>query len=404
MAEKKEIGPVSMEETTLNIRGINFRVRIDGAEGSPWLLLINSLSTTCAMWDEQIPTLSGHFRVIRYDQRGHGGTASPNGPYSIELLGSDALALLDAIGSEKASVCGLSLGGLIAMWMAINVPERIEKTVLACTSPNFGPREFWMDRAASVREGGTAILYESLLQRWFTAEIDARNSRAKEIVKEMLDSCNPEGYASVCEAIGSTDLRSELRKIISPTLVVAGALDPVCSPSMALSIQESINGSSLQVIANASHLANLEQPDVFIDAVMSHLSGSPKTRGMSVRTEVLGSRYVAEASAKRTEFTASFQDFISRYAWGEVWARPGLDRRTRSMITLAILVSRGNLDELAFHIPAALRNGLKREEIMEVFIQCGVYAGVPAANSAFAKANEILQSLEWVENHQEDSV
>ncbi len=388
------MGQVQMEQTKLKIRGNDFRVRIDGAEGSPWLLMLNSLSTTYEMWDEQIPALAGHFRVVRYDQRGHGGSDAPDGPYSIDDLGMDALALLDEIGADRASICGLSLGGMISMWLAVHAPERIERMAIACTSANFAPKEFWEERAASVRSGGTAGLYEGLLQRWFTSEIDSRNPRAKEMIRSMLDSCDPQGYANICEALGSADLRTVLPEISCPTLVLAGAMDPASPPSTAFSIHQAIAGSSLVVIPEASHLANLEQPDLFIDAVMAHLVGSPKTRGMKVRTEVLGSRYVAEANSRKTEFTAPFQDFISRYAWGEIWTRPGLDRRSKSMVTLAILVALGHTNELSFHIPAALRNGLTREEIMEVLMQCGVYAGVPAANSAFAKANEILQSLE----------
>ncbi len=388
------MGPIQMESKNLNVNGVNFRVRIDGPEGSPWLLMLNSLSTTYEMWDEQIPSLTGHFRVLRYDQRGHGGTDTPDGPYSIDDLGRDVLALLDAVGADKASLCGLSLGGMISMWVAANAPERVDKLAIACTSANFAPREFWEDRAASVRSNGVSGLYESLLERWFTSEIDSRNPWAKGLIKSMLNSCDPEGYALICEALGRADIRGELSKISAPTLVVAGALDPASPPSTAFSIFDSIQSASFVVIPNASHLANLEQPDLFIDAIIEHLVGSSKSRGMRVRTEVLGSRHVAEANARKTEFTAPFQDFISRYAWGEIWTRPGLDRRSKSIVTLAILVSLGHLNELSFHIPAALRNGLTREEIMEVLIQCGVYAGVPAANSAFAKANEILESLD----------
>ncbi len=383
-----------MELMNVDVNGVSFRVRVDGPEGAPWLLMLNSLSTTYEMWDEQIPSLSGHYRVIRYDQRGHGGTSSPAGPYSIEDLGRDALGLLDALGAEKVSLVGLSLGGMISMWLAANAPGRIEKMVIACTSANFAPPEFWTDRAAHVRARGTLELYGSLLERWFTGQIDVRNPRAKELIKSMLNSCDPEGYASICEALGAADLRPQLESIMCPTLVIAGAFDPASPPSTALALFEAIQGASLSVIPDASHLANLEQPDLFIDAVLEHLIGSPKTRGMKVRTEVLGSQYVAAANSRKTEFTAPFQDFISRYAWGEIWTRPGLDRRSRSLVTLSVLVSLGHLGELAFHIPAALRNGLTREEIMEVLIQCGVYAGVPAANSAFAKADEILKSLE----------
>lgn len=383
-----------MENKIFEINGTSFRVRIDGPIGSPPLLLINSLSTTLEMWDGQIAALTAHFRVIRYDQRGHGETSSPAGPYTIDDLGQDALRILDSLGIRETSVCGVSLGGIISFWLAINAPERVNSVVAACTSANFAPAEFWAERANNVRKFGTESLYEGLLQRWFTPEVDQRNPNAKDLLKKMISSCDSEGYASVCAALGSADLRDQLARIDAPTLIIAGADDPATPPSVASSLFESIPNASLVVLPNASHLANMEQPDLFIDAVLGHFVTSPKTRGMKVRTEVLGADHVARAIANTTEFTAPFQDFISRYAWGEIWNRPGLDRRSRSIVTLTTLVSLGHLNEFSFHIPAALRNGLTKDEIMEILIQCGVYAGVPAANSAFAKANEILNSLE----------
>ena len=190
-----------MELMTLNVNGVRFRVRIDGPEGSPCLLMLNSLSTTYEMWDDQIPSLAGHFRVIRYDQRGHGGSSSPQGPYSIDDLGRDALGLLDVLGLERVSICGLSLGGMISMWIAANAPERVEKMVIACSSAHFAPPEFWKDRAALVRSKGPAELLHSLSDRWFTPQIDSRNPRAKEVVASMLNTCDPEGYTGVCEAL-----------------------------------------------------------------------------------------------------------------------------------------------------------------------------------------------------------
>lgn len=383
-----------MQDRQINANGVEFRVRIDGPKKAPVLLLINSLSTTLEMWDLQMTNFSGHFRTILYDQRGHGGTSSPDGPYSIDDLGQDALAILDALEVETASVCGVSLGGMISMWLAINAPQRINRMVVACTSANFAPKEFWVARAENVIANGVSSLYDSLLGRWFTSRVDQRNPKAKSLLKTMLSACTDQGYAAVCEALGNADLRDQLGQIQAPTLIIAGAEDPATPPSVAMTLFEQIPGSGLVVLPGASHLANLEQPDRFIDASLEHLIGQQKERGMIVRTEVLGAEHVGRANDSKTAFTSPFQDFISRYAWGEIWTRPGLDRRSRSIVTLSVLVATGHLNEFSFHIPAALRNGLSKEEIMEVLMQCGIYAGVPAANSAFAKANEILKSLE----------
>lgn len=383
-----------MLERNLDINGINFRVKIDGPEGAPHLLLVNSLSTTLEMWDEQIPNLAGHFRVIRYDQRGHGGTSTPSGPYTIDDLGQDALAILDELNVSSSSVCGVSLGGMVSLWLGINAPNRVDKIVAACTSANFAPKEFWTQRAESVLKNGVDSLYEGLLGRWFTPYIDGRNPKARSLLRTMLSSCTNEGYAEVCGALGNADLRNDLSKINAPTLLIAGAFDPATPPVVAAGLFESVPDSALTVIPNASHLANLEQPELFVDAVLEHLIGPAKIRGMAVRTEVLGSEHVSKATFAKTEFTAPFQDFISRYAWGEIWTRPGLDRKSRSIVTLTTLVALGHLNEFSFHVPAALRNGLSREEILEVLMQCAIYAGVPAANSAIAKANDILQALD----------
>lgn len=191
-------------------------------------------------------------------------------------------------------------------------------------------------------------------------------------------------------------MTDDVKDITCPTLIIAGSADPAAPPAMAFSLNQAIANSSLFVISDASHLANLEQPDIFSDLVIEHLVGSAKTRGIKVRREVLSDAHVDRAIANTTEFNASFQDFISRYAWGEIWNRPGLDRKSRSIVTLTTLVALGHLNEFSFHIPAAIRNGLSKNEISELLIQCGIYAGVPAANSAFAKANEILQEIDDV--------
>lgn len=383
-------------EKILEVNGISFRVRVDGPTNAPWLVLINSLSTTLEMWEDQIPAFAGHFQVLRYDQRGHGSTSSPDGPYTIDDLGNDVIGILNALRIDKAFFCGVSLGGMISLWLGAHAKNRVEKIVAACTSANFAPPEFWRDRANLVRRDGVVSLYEGLLSRWFTSEIDKRNPRAKDLLMNMLSTCDQEGYAKVCEALRDADLTDDVKNISCPALIIAGSADPAAPPTKAFYLNQAIANSSLYVISDASHLANLEQPDIFTDIVIEHMVGSAKTRGIKVRREVLSDAHVDRAIANATDFTAPFQDFISRYAWGEIWNRPGLDRKSRSIVTLTTLVALGHLNEFSFHIPAAIRNGLSKNEISEILIQCGIYAGVPAANSAFAKANEILRDIDDV--------
>ncbi len=365
--------------------------RVDGPAAAPVLVLANSLGTTWAMWDPQLPALTARFRVVRYDQRGHGATPAPPGPYTIADLGTDVVELLDALGEERASICGLSLGGMVAMWLASHAPDRVDRLVLCCTAPALPPAGQWAERAATVRASGPGGLLDALLGRWFTPGFAGRRPDVAALVAAMLGTTDPEGYAGCCEAIGAMDQTDQLGSIVAPTLVLAGAADPVTPPATALAIHQRVAGSSLVVLPEAAHLANVEQPDRFAAAVVDHLAGAGLDRGRHVRRQVLGDAHVDRSEAATTTFTAPFQELITRYAWGEIWTRPGLDRATRSCITLAMLVALGRLDELGLHVRGARRNGLSPEQIGEVLLHAAVYCGVPAANAAFAVARRVLE-------------
>ncbi|HEY1831413.1 MAG TPA: 3-oxoadipate enol-lactonase [Acidimicrobiales bacterium] len=380
---------------TVDVNGLAMQYRLDGRAHGPLLVLSNSLGLTMDMWEPQLPAFTTHFRVLRHEHRGHGGGHAPAGPYSISDLGSDLLGLLDTLGEPRASVVGLSLGGMVAMWAAAHDPDRIDRLALCCTAPVLPPADAWIERAALVRDQGTSVLLDTLLARWFTqATLPARPEIAA-TVQAMLAAADPECYASCCEAISVMDQRSHLAAITAPTLVLAGSDDPVVPPASALDTQRAITGSTLVVLPQASHLANVEQPQAFTDAVLSHLLSGPSARaGLTARREVLGDDHVDAAISRTTAFTAPFQDLITRYAWGEIWTRPGLDRATRSCITLSMLVALGRFDELPLHVRGALRNGVSREEIAEVLLQCAIYCGVPAANTAFAVTQRVLDEMD----------
>ncbi|MGH9108172.1 MAG: 3-oxoadipate enol-lactonase [Acidimicrobiales bacterium] len=378
-----------MTETTVATSGARLRVRLDGPPGAPVLVLAGSLGTTLALWDHQVAALAGYFRVLRYDHRGHGGSSAPAGPYSIADLGQDLVDVLDGLGIEQAAVCGLSLGGMVAMWAAAKRPERIGSLVLACTAPYLGPAADWQRRAAAVRAGGTALLAPALFERWFPARLRAERPDLLDQVAAMLSGCDDEGYAGCCEAIGGMDLRPDLGSIAAPTLVVAGADDPVTTPAASLAWAEPL-GAAFVVLPGASHLANLASPEAFADAVVAHVTGGPLARGRATRRAVLGDAHVDRTAGRKGVVWPAFGDFITRYAWGEIWSRPGLDRRTRSAVTLALLVGLGRHGELDFHVPAALRNGLTPAEIGEIVLQCAIYAGVPAANAALPAVEAAL--------------
>jgi 3-oxoadipate enol-lactonase len=244
----------------------------DGPADAPVLVLSNSLGTDLGLWSENLPAWTSSFRVLRYDQRGHGGSEVTPGPYSLELLGRDVLDLLDAVGVERASLCGLSLGGATAMWLAVNAPRRIERLVLACTSPRFGPPEHWLERARIVRSEGLEPIADAVLERWFTARFRTEQPSVAARFRAGLAGTPAEGYAACCEALAAWDYRERVGEITAPTLVIAGAEDPTVAPEQAALLAERIAGSRLVVLPDAAHLANVGQPQAFSAAVSEYLA------------------------------------------------------------------------------------------------------------------------------------
>jgi 3-oxoadipate enol-lactonase len=245
---------------------------LDGPETAPPLVLSNSLGTTLEMWEPQVPALSERFRVVRYDRRGHGRSPVPPGPYSIAELGADVLALLDELGLERISFCGLSIGGVVGMWLGSEAPERIDRLVLCCAQPAFPPPEQWVERAAAVRAGGVAVVAEAVLGRWFSSEFRAGRPDVVERFRAMLVETPAEGYASCCEAIAAAELWGNLPSITAPTLVVTGEHDPVVPSASGEAVAAAIPGARHVVVEGAAHIANVERPDAFTSALLEHLS------------------------------------------------------------------------------------------------------------------------------------
>ncbi|WP_433517852.1 4-carboxymuconolactone decarboxylase [Nonomuraea sp. CA-143628] len=362
--------------------------RVDGPAGAPLLVLGPSLGTTLDIWQPQLGALTRSWRVLRYDLPGHGGSAPAASGLTIDDMARAVLDLVNDVedtGDGEFAVGGISLGGAIATTIAAGQRDRVRSLVLCCTSARFGEPNPWLERAALVRASGVAQLGPALAGRWFTAGYDGR------WVTDMLEGVDAESYAACCEAIASCDLTGRLPAITAPTLIVAGADDPATPLDQAITLAQGIPGALLRVVPGAAHLASVERADTVTSAIVGHLGGdSGHAAGMRTRREVLGDAHVDRAVAATTGFTRDFQHLITRYAWDEIWNRPGLDRRTRSCVTLTALVARGHLDELAMHVRAALRNGLTPDEIGEVLLQTAIYCGVPAANAAFAVAQRVL--------------
>jgi 3-oxoadipate enol-lactonase len=247
--------------------------RLDGPPDAPALLLINSLGADLSMWDPQLPALSARFRVIRYDARGHGRSPVPPGRYALDDLGRDALDLLDRLGVARAHVCGLSLGGMTAMWLAAHAPERVDRLVLFCTSALLGPPAGWAERAAKVRAGGTGAVAGAVVGRWLTPGYAAAHPGQVRRLREMVAATPPIGYAGACAAIEEMDLRPDLPGIVAPTLVVAGADDPATPPAHGAAIAAAIPGARLEIVAGAAHLASYEQAATANRLILEALDG-----------------------------------------------------------------------------------------------------------------------------------
>jgi 3-oxoadipate enol-lactonase len=247
--------------------------RVDGAEDAPPLVLSNSLGSTSEMWDPQVPALSERFRLIRYEHRGHGDAPVPPEPYDLDDLGGDVVALLDRLGIERTDFCGLSLGGMVGMWLGINAPERIRRLVLLCTSPMLSREHDWALRGRTVREQGTGAVAEAVVERWFTPRYAEEHPDTVARMRAMVTETPATGYAGCCGAIERMDLVAELGSIRAPTLVVAGTEDPATPPPHAEVIAEHIPDCRMELVP-AAHLASWESPDEVTRLILSHLEAT----------------------------------------------------------------------------------------------------------------------------------
>ena len=248
--------------------------RIDGA--GPPLVLVNSLGTALDLWEPQVGPLAARFRLVRYDQRGHGGTPAPEGPYTIAELAGDALELLDRLGLERVSVCGLSIGGAVATWIAANAPERVDRLVIASAGNRFGTPEMWRERAAAVRAGGTEAVVDAVLDRWFTPAFAAARPDVVAAFRTAFRAVHREGYAGCCEALEEWDATAHLGRIRAPALVLSGSEDSVAPPENGRAMADGIAGARVVVLEDCAHLASAGQPAAFTRAVLEHLAGDAR--------------------------------------------------------------------------------------------------------------------------------
>jgi 3-oxoadipate enol-lactonase/4-carboxymuconolactone decarboxylase len=369
----------------------------DGPDEAPIVVLLHAIGTSRAIWDGLLTTLTQHFRVLRIDARGHGASpaSSDSTITTIADLGDDVLAVLDRLGIERAHVAGSSLGAMTAMWLAVHHPGRVRRLALLCSSAFPGDQQRWLARAQAVRAGDLDAIADPIVARWTTPTFAAANPDVVRQLRNQLVATDADSYAQCCELLAELDLRGDLSRVKASALVVWGDQDHALPRAHSELIAARIAGARPVGVGPAGHLPMVEVPDVVGQLLLDHFGPvATLAAGYRTRRAVLGDAHVDRATARTTSFTADFQEFITRYAWGEVWSRPGLARRDRSIATLAALVALGADGELAMHVRAAIGNGLSADEIGEVLLNTAVYAGLPRANHAFSIAQATLAEMD----------
>jgi 3-oxoadipate enol-lactonase/4-carboxymuconolactone decarboxylase len=386
---------------TIRANGVELFYDLSGPEDASVVVFSTSVGATLEMWDRQVGAFAGRFRVLRYDTRGHGRSQVVEGRASIEDLADDLAGLLDALGIAKAHLVGLSLGGMTGQALALRQPDKLESLVLMATSAYLPPAEAWTQRAATVRAQGMDVIADTVMSRWFTR---AFKERAPEMVAETrrrFVANDANGYAICCEAIRDMDLRPAIGAIRMPVLILAGADDPATPVAMMEDIRARIPDAEMVIVPRAAHLLNIEQPGVVnahIGAFLGRFAerGAPRAGGVSFeaglanRKGVLGVEHVQRSLEKAGDFAMPWQDFITRSAWGEIWGDATIPWKTRSMLTLAMMIALNREEEFKLHVRPALKNGVTVEELSAVLLQAATYAGVPAANAAFRWVREVL--------------
>jgi 3-oxoadipate enol-lactonase/4-carboxymuconolactone decarboxylase len=375
----------------IDVGDLTVHVRIDGPPGGAPLVMLHSLGTTASVWDAQAAALAGSFRVIRPDMRGHGLTSCTPGPYSMAQLAADVAGVMDALGIAAAHVAGISIGGMIAQALAAADPARVKSLMLVDTAMAIPPADSWISRAATVRAEGIGVIADAVMARWVTPGFMAAPEAAG--LRAMLLRTPAEGYAAAAEAIAAADLTAGTSTLALPALIVVGDQDAATPVASAQALHAVIAGAALTIIEGGAHIPTVEKP-AEVTAALRDFLAPPITdfyeAGMVVRKQVLGEAHVARATEKITDLDRDFQAFITRTAWGSVWTRPGLDRRTRSLLTIAMMACLGHEEELKLHLRASKHTGATPADIAEALMQVAVYGGVPAANAAFRVAKEIL--------------
>lgn len=380
----------------VELDGSRHYYRLDGADDRPVVIFSHSLGLDHAMWDVQAADCLPHLRVLRYDTRGHGSSDAPPGDYTVAALGRDLLGIADAAGVGRFAFVGLSLGGMIGQWLGAHAADRLTHLVLANTTARVADPAAMDARRTAVLEHGLPAVVNQVMARFFSPETLAANGAVVATARRTLLATSAVGYAGCCAAIRDMDHEVTAATIRTPTLVIGGTRDVSMPWDAHGRVLADIIPSACALQLPAAHLSNLERPRSFsaalLELLLTRADGSVAV-GMPIRRAVLGDAHVDRSLAGATALTREFQELITRTAWGTIWARPGLDWRSRRLLVLAMTAARGNWEEFRLHVRSGLAAELEECDIEEVLLQVAVYAGVPAANTGFQIAAEEIAAV-----------
>ncbi|MDF9715724.1 alpha/beta fold hydrolase [Nocardioides sp. ChNu-153] len=376
-----------------------------GAPGrGPVLLLGPTLGTSAVTaWGPCAELLADDFHVVAWDLPGHGASPAPDDAFTVAELARAVLALAERLlvargeGNGTFAHAGVGVGGAVGLQLLLDAPGRVSSVASLGAAARMGTPDGWQERAAMVRAFGTETMVEEAAKRWFAPGFAEREPERAGALLAALRGADAHGYAAVCRALAAHDLRDRLGGVAAPLLAVAGADDETVPLADVEAVAAAVPHGRAVVLDDVAHLAPVEAPALVADLLRDALLSGPvvtewqrRAVGATVRRQVLGDVHADRLEAATTPFTADFEDLVTQYAWGGVWSRPGLDRRTRALVGLSALVASGAHDELPAHVHAALGSGVSVEELAEVFLQSAVYCGVPAARAAFRVAQDAL--------------
>ncbi len=375
------------------------------APDRPVVVFVNPLGADLRVWDDVVAALArARLGALRYDLRGQGLSDLGAAPHSIDDHVADLEAALSSLGVTRAAICGLSVGGMIALGLARKRPDIAAGLILCCTAARAGTAESWNAGIAAIEKGGVGAIAEAVLQLWFSPAAYRANGPAVALCRNMLARTPAAGYVATAAALRDADLESAARLIAAPTLCLAGECDRATPPDRVRALSAMIPGARFATIAGAGHMACIEAPDSlaghtvdFVEEIFALRESAGENRfarGMAVRRRVLGDAHVDAAERNKSALDADFQRFIAEAAWGSVWSRPGLTLRERSMITIALLAALGHENEVAMHARATRNTGATPNDVAEALLHVAVYAGVPAANRAFHIVKRTFTAME----------